>query len=130
MAINIKTIENYLRPIMLQEYYSQIPLPKSGSLWPDATLYLERVTKGKTKYLYYIVEIVSDTQFNYSHLLLSAEQVLNKYLAEPKHFKNINIKLQANPSLYSQLYSKKFIIKLTETEVLDLYTLFKLKNKG
>ena len=125
MAINIRTIENYLRPILLQEYYSQISFP---SLWPDANLYLERVTKGKTRYLYYTVEIVSNTQFNYSHLLLLAEQILNRYLAKPRHFKNTNTKLQ--PNLHSSLYSKKFTIKLTKMEALDLYTLFKLTNKG
>lgn len=125
MAINIRTIENYLRPILLQEYYSQISF---SSLWPDANLYLERVTKGKTRYLYYTVEIVSNTQFNYSHLLLSAEHILNRYLAKPRHFKNTNTKLQ--PNLHSSLYSKKFTIKLTKTEALDLYTLFKLTNKG
>lgn len=125
MAINIRTIENYLRPILLQEYYSQISF---SSLWPDANLYLERVTKGKTRYLYYTVEIVSNTQFNYSHLLLLAEYILNRYLAKPRHFKNTNTKLQ--PNLHSSLYSKKFTIKLTKTEALDLYTLFKLTNKG
>ena len=125
MAINIRTIENYLRPILLQEYYSQISF---SSLWPDANLYLERVTKGKIRYLYYTVEIVSNTQFSYSYLLLPAEQILNKYLAKPRHFKNTNTKLQ--PNLHSSLYSKKFTIKLTKTEALDLYTLFKLTNKG
>ena len=125
MAINIRTIENYLRPILLQEYYSQISF---SSLWPDANLYLERVTKGKIRYLYYTVEIVSNTQFNYSHLLLSAEHILNRYLVKPRHFKNTNTKLQ--PNLHSSLYSKKFTIKLTKTEALDLYTLFKLTNKG
>ena len=125
MAINIRTIENYLRPILLREYYSQISF---SSLWPDTNLYLERVTKGKTRYLYYTVEIVSNTQFNYSHLLLSAEHILNRYLAKPRHFKNTNTKLQ--PNLHSPLYSKKFTIKLTKTEALDLYTLFKLTNKG
>ena len=125
MAINIRTIENYLRPILLQEYYSQISF---SSLWPDTNLYLERVTKGKTRYLYYTVEIVSNTQCNYSHLLLLAEQILNKYLAKPKYFKNTNTKLQ--PNLHSPFYSKKFTIKLTKTEALDLYTLFKLTNKG
>ena len=125
MAINIRTIENYLRPILLREYYSQISF---SSLWPDTNLYLERVTKGKIRYLYYTVEIVSNTQFNYSHLLLLAEQILNKYLAKPRHFKNTNTKLQ--PNLHSPLYSKKFTIKLTKTEALDLYTLFKLTNKG
>ena len=125
MAINIRTIENYLRPILLQEYYSQISF---SSLWPDANLYLERVTKGKTRYLYYTVEIVSNIQINYSHLLLSAEHILNRYLAKPRHFKNTNTKLQ--PNLHSSLYSKKFTIKLTKTEALDLYTLFKLTNKG
>lgn len=128
MAINIRTIENYLRPIMLREYYSQISFPKNGLPWPDANLYLERVTKGKTRYLYYTVEIVSNTQFSYSYLLLPAEQILNKYLAKPRHFKNTNTKLQ--PNLHSSLYSKKFTIKLTKTEALDLYTLFKLTNKG
>ena len=114
MAINIRTIENYLRPILLQEYYSQISF---SSLWPDTNLYLERVTKGKTRYLYYTVEIVSNTQFNYSHLLLSAEHILNRYLAKPRYFKNTNTKLQ--PNLHSPLYSKKFTIKLTKTEALD-----------
>ena len=128
MVISIKTIKNYLRPILLLEYYSQISFPKNGLPWPDANLYLESVTKGKTSYLYYTVEIVSNTQFNYLHLLLPAEQILNKYLAKPKHFKNTNTKLQTN--LHSSLYSKKFTIKLTKTEALDLYTLFKLTNKG
>ena len=128
MAINIRTIENYLRPIMLREYYSQISFPKNGLPWPDANLYLERVTKGKIRYLYYTVEIVSNIQINYSHLLLSAEHILNRYLAKPRHFKNTNTKLQ--PNLHSSLYSKKFTIKLTKTEALDLYTLFKLTNKG
>ena len=125
MTINIRTIENYLRPILLREYYSQISF---SSLWPDTNLYLERVTKGKTRYLYYTVEIVSNIQINYSHLLLSAEYVLNRYLAKPRHFKNTNTKLQ--PNLHSPLYSKKFTIKLTKMEALDLYTLFKLTNKG
>ena len=128
MAINIRTIENYLRPILLREYYSQISFPKNGLPWPDTNLYLERVTKGKTSYLYYTVEIVSNTQFSYSYLLLPAEQILNRYLAKPRHFKNTNTKLQ--PNLHSPLYSKKFTIKLTKTEALDLYTLFKLTNKG
>ena len=128
MAINIITIKNYLRPIILREYYSQISFPKNGLPWPDANLYLESITKGKTSYLYYTVEIVSNTQFNYLYLLLPAEQILNKYLAKPKHFKNTNTKLQTN--LHSSLYSKKFTIKLTKTEALNLYTLFKLTNKG
>lgn len=136
MAINIRTIKNNILETLRNTYYTNISqyITNSSSPWPDANLYLDiKQNKNKTKYIELKVEITNNQPLNYSHLLIKAEQTINKYLPKAKHFKNINKPLlQDNNSLYSTstLYTGNFIIKLTKTEAIDIYTLFKLINKG
>ena len=136
MTINIRTIKNNILETLRDTYYTSISqyITNSSSPWPDANLYLNiKQNKNKTKYIELKVEIINNQPFNYSHLLIKAEQTINKYLPKAKHFKNINKPLlQDNGSLYSTspFYTGNFIIKLTKAEAIDIYTLFKLTNKG
>lgn len=125
--VNIKSIKNYLKPILRKEYYTIIkPNAPLSNPYLDVELNLDTITKNKKTYLNYSITIITDSMESpYLSLLNSANNLLNNYLSQPKYFKDISKTFSITSSLYHNTYT----ITLTREEAINLYTLFKLTNK-